>query len=138
MPTDLPCSTPLSDAVEAGVFGITASGAIHPDREEVQALTEEHAHEKIALLRDLSHLEWCQRHSVDPSTDRPLKARQQARVEQQVRRAIEDLVDHYESCVAVYAEAFGDEAASKLDTCVRRFVESHRSEETPHVQRFLF
>lgn len=67
---DVPVATPLPQAVEAGVFGMTEDGPIDPDDVEIRAMTTEHAKELAWILRDLQAIEDAARTGEDPRTGR--------------------------------------------------------------------
>lgn len=136
LPDDLPCPAPLPGVVEAGVFGVAEDG--HPDQEEIRSLTEEHAHEMVAVLVDLAYLEWCRDYGLDPSTGKSPRPNVGENLGQRLHREIDEYSDRYEACIAAYADAFGLEASETLDASVRRFVAANFSKEAPAVQRRLF
>jgi len=128
-PTTLPAASealgpplfpPLATAIEGGVFGITEAGPIEPDEEDVASLTLEHANEMIALLADRSAVEAGLRTGCDPRTGKlPRTPESRSRLEQRLQTERVRLQEAYADALAVYAEAFGDDAATALDAWVR-------------------
>lgn len=118
---DLPSAMPLRAAVDAGIFGLTDDGPVDPDREEVEAITQEHAHEMIILQCDLHAATDAVRTGCDPCTGRtPRTPESQAKLARTMESEAKRLTAAYSDAVAAYAEAFGDEAAARLDAWVRR------------------
>jgi hypothetical protein len=116
-----PVFAPLAAAIESGVFGITEAGPIEPDDEDVASLTAEHANEMIALLADLAAVENGLRTGRDPRTGKlPRTPETRTRLAGRLRTEHTRLQEAYADALAVYAEAFGDEAAAALDVWVRR------------------
>ena len=135
---DLPCPAPLEGAIEAGLFGFTGAEPHRPDPEEIRSLTEEHACQMLSLLADVKHLEWCGQHTLNPDTVKPPKPDQ--RVNTRLRIVFERaaFTQQYESCLTVYVDAFGSDAAESLDAAVRRFVDGQLTKEAGPVQQQLF
>ncbi len=138
LPSDLPCPPPLEEAVLAGVFGFTEAEPHRPNLDEIRSLTEEHACQMLSLLADLMHLEWCSQHTLNPDTEKPPKPDQRANTLLRIDSELASFIQQYESCLAVYADAFGSEAASDLDATVRKFVDGQPIKEAVPVQRQLF
>ena len=138
LPSDLPCPSPLDEAVTAGVFGFTDAEPHRPNPDEIQSLTEEHACHMLSLLSDLKHLEWCNQHTLNPDTEKPPKPEQRANTRLRIESELATFIQQYESCLAVYADAFGGEAAAALDAAIRRFVDGPLAKEAVPVQRQLF
>ena len=115
-----PVFPPLAAAVENGVFGITEAGPIEPDDNDVQSLTFEHANEMVALLADLTAVENGERTGCDPRTGKlPRTPATRTRLAERLRTERMRLRQAYADALAVYAEAFGDDAAAALDIWVR-------------------
>jgi hypothetical protein len=123
-----PLFPPLAVAVECGVFGVTESGPIEPDEEEVASLTAEHASEMMGLLADLAAVEDGQRTGRDPRTGKlPRTPQTRTRLAQRLQTECVRLQETYADALAVYAEAFGDAAANALDAWIRNAVAPSRS-----------
>lgn len=120
------------------MFGVREAGGLAPEEEEVRALTEEHAWEMAGLLADLTHLAWCRKHRLDPSTGKPPKPHREKRLSERLQCEINEFSESYEGCLAAYADAFGVEASELLDAAVRRFVAASSPNEIPTIQRQLF
>ncbi len=138
LPVDLPCPPPLKEAVAAGVFGFTDTDPHCPDSDEIRSLTEEHAYQMLSLLADVKHLEWCGQNMLNPYTEKPPKPDQRAKTLLRIESERTAFTQQYESCLAVYANAFGSDAAESLDAAVRRFVDGPLTKEAVPVQRQLF
>lgn len=137
-----PTATPLAAAVTHGVFGWTTEGPLEPDSEDVLAITTEHSFELRALLIDLQVVQDAVRTGCDPRngrTPRNAEAAEQlrGRCESDERR----LKQAYSDAIAVYAEAFGQDAADDLDRWVRARVtdsgEALNSYEPTHPWHYL-
>ncbi len=116
-----PLFPPLPDAVECGVFGVTEAGPIEPDEEDVASLTTEHANEMMGLLADLAAVEDGLRTGRDPRTGKlPRTPETRARLAERLRTERVRLQEAYADALAVYAEAFGDDAAAALNAWVHR------------------
>lgn len=124
-----PVCPPLPLAVEHGVFGRTEAGPIEPDEEEVASLTSEHANEMMSLLTDLAAVEDGLRTGRDPRSGKlPRTPETRRRLAERLPAEQTRLREAYADALAVYAEAFGDEAAAALDAWVRREAASTISE----------
>ncbi len=118
-----PLAAPLPAAVAAGVFGLTTKGPVVPDADAIAEMTAEHAHEMIVLLADCEAVADAIRTGHDPRTGRtPRTPEAQARLADHLVSEERRLRESYADAVAVYAEAFGDDAASALDHWVRKVV----------------
>jgi hypothetical protein len=118
-----PAARALSQAVAAGVFGMTSAGAVVPNDEDLAVITAEHANEMIVLLADIHAVVDATRTGHDPRTGRtPKTPEAQARLVEYLAKESQRLTHAYADAVAVYAEAFGDEAAAALDAWVNRVV----------------
>ncbi len=118
-----PAARARFDAVAAGVFGMTPDGPVIPDDEDLAAITAEHASEMIVLLADIHAVPDATRTGHDPRTGRvPKTPEAQARLVEYLAKESQRLTGAYADAVAVYAEAFGDEAAATLDAWVNRVV----------------
>lgn len=118
---DLPIPKPLREAVSAGVFGLPADGPIEPDEEQVTAITEEHANELMALQGDIAIVEDSIRDSRNPRTGRvPNDQDAKHRLAQQLQEDERRLKTAYADAIAVYADAFGQNAATALDEWARK------------------
>lgn len=129
----LPIPAPLPTAIEAGVFGLDLDGPIVPDREQIEALTCEHANEMIILLADSQVLEDAIRLEYDPATGRTPstpEAKQSllAKLDNEWKR----LLQAYDDAVGSYADGFGDSAAKALDEWVRRTVADGDQKKEPY------
>ena len=133
-----PLFPPLPGAVECGVFGVTEAGPIEPDEEDVASLTTEHANEMMGLLLDLAAVEDSLRTGRDPRTNKlPRTPETRARLAERLRAERSRLQDAYADALAVYTEAFGDEAAAPLDGWVRREVANTVSKLTTCAGRLI-
>jgi hypothetical protein len=116
-----PLFPPLAAAIECGVFGVTETGPIEPNEEDVASLTVEHSNEMIALLADLAAVEDGLRTGRNPRTGKlPRTPETRARLAPRLQTERARLQEAYADAFAVYAEAFGEEAAAALDVWVRR------------------
>lgn len=137
-----PTATPLPDAVAHGIFGWTTEGPIVPDKEEVFAITTEHSLELRGLLLDLQAVQDATRTGCDPRTG---QAARNAEAAEQLRERCESdewrLKQGYSDAIAVFAEAFGQDAADELDRWVRARVagsgEALNSYEPTHPWHYL-
>lgn len=130
----LPTPRPLQTAVDAGVFGWDDAGPYSPTAEHVRSVTEEHAREMLSVLADLGWLERCAGERFDPQTGAvPRGSRGTDRINS-LPNKINRFRQFYDDLLAVYEEAFGDQAAGDLD----RFVRSHIGIEQKPEQRMLF
>lgn len=117
----LPIPLPLPEAVTAAVFGQTVEGPVSPDAEEVAAITEEHANELVGLLGEIATVEDCLRDGRSPTTGKlPKHAEAKARLSDELGAELSRLKSSYADAIAVYAEAFGEEAALALDEWARK------------------
>lgn len=99
----MPVPVPLPEAVEKGQFGMEDEQTpVEPTEDEVFALTEHHSQRLIELLEQLEAIE-----------DRLAEATGQARtlVLQEKERAL----CAYQGAIALYAEDFGQAAATRLE-----------------------
>lgn len=118
-----PLATPLPGAVTSGVFGMTTEGPVMPDADVIAEITAEHAHEMIVLLADGEAIADAIRTGQHPRTGRtPRTPEARARMVEHLAAEERRLRESYADAVAVYAEAFGDDAANALDAWVRRVV----------------
>lgn len=116
--------SPLREAVQAGIFGVCRDGSLSPSRDEIAAMTEEHARESLSTLCDLRHLRRCLRRKLNPHTRRPVQVRDVwERIEASMQQGVTNLEQHYAACLDAYASAFGIPACDTLDTCVRELLE---------------
>jgi hypothetical protein len=105
----------------------------------VAAITEKHAGEMVALLTDVAYLERCPTLGIAPETGRRSRSdERQARLMARLATAIAESRGKYESCVDLYDEAFGDEAARQLDEWVRAACRASSLAEAPLAQCHLF
>ncbi len=115
------------------------SGPIVPDADDVASITDEHAREMLALLTDIGYLERCQAIGVAPESGRrPRTVEQRERLAARLTRELADTRGTYESCVDLYDEAFGAEAARQFDQWVRISCQAVDSSESPKRQVTLF
>jgi hypothetical protein len=135
----LPCPKPLTDAVDAGVFGFDEEGAVLPSEEGVRSLTMEHACELASTLLDLRHTERCAALGVNPTSGKsPRGGEGREALRERLRREASRLKAHYEDLLAAYGEGFGSEAASELDRFVRSNCAENSLESSPSTQQKLF
>jgi hypothetical protein len=137
--TSLPCPTPLTEVVDAGVFGFDLDGPLCPDATQVRAMTEEQAAELIVLLLDIDYLDWCQRSEVDPATGlRPKKRQRREELPSKLEHALQQAQRKYQDCLAAYADAFGTRATEALDQYVRSVAHELIRQRDDSVQQQLF
>ena len=122
----------------AGVFGFTDSEPHCPNTDEIRSLTEEHACQMLSLLADVKHLKWCGQHTLNPDTEKPPKPDQRDKIKHRIESELASFTQQYESCLTVYADAFGSDAAESLDAAVRGFFDGQLTKEAAPVQRQLF
>jgi len=115
----LPLAVPLPSAIEAGVFGWAIDGAHEPDREQVRALTEEHASEMVAILAGIQWLLRCQEAGCDPRSGRPPRTARGREALAAINKEITGLTKRYQGLLDAYSEGFGDAAAEALDAYLR-------------------
>jgi len=121
--TDVPVAPPLASAIEHGVFGATTAGPIEPDEDEIQAITAEQARELMSLLADLQSVEDALRTGEDPRTGKvPKTPETQTKLREYLEREAPRLATAYGDSLAAYTNAFGDDAARRLDFWVRKTV----------------
>lgn len=119
----VPLAKPLPSAIEQGVFGTTTDGSIVPDEEAVQAITMEQATELTALLADLQTVDDAIRTGEDPRTGRvPRTPEGQSKLREYLERESPRFKVAYAETLGAYADAFGGEAAERLDLWVRKTV----------------
>jgi len=104
----LPVPKPLPEAVKRGHFGIDEQQRpIHPDADEVRAITENHAEKIVDLMGGLREIEtWL---SNSQCSDRA-----------RLYREREDVLGKVQLAIAKYAEDFGPEAGERLEAYARR------------------
>lgn len=119
----VPVAPPLKQAIEEGVFGVTETGPIEPDDEQIQFICIEQAQELVSLLADLQTVEDGLRTGEDPRTGKmPRTPKAAERLHQYLESEIPRLTAAYGDVLASYSNAFGDEAGSRLDLWVRKVV----------------
>ena len=119
----VPIAPPLQEALEAGVFGVTTTGFMDLDDDEIRALTVEHAREMMALLAELQSVEDGLRTGEDPRTGKVAKTPESAeRLRDYLEREAPRLAAAYSDARAAFAGGFGSDAASVLDLWVRKAV----------------
>jgi len=119
----LPIPTPLREAVDQGVFGVTEDGAFQPDEDDVRSITEEHARELIAILAEAQGIEDALRAGQDPRTGRSPKTEEAARkLTEFLEREDKRLKTAYGNALAAYVQGFGEQATALLDLWVRKNV----------------
>lgn len=117
----LPIPAPLREAVVAGVFGQTIDGPIDRDGDEVTAMTEEHANELVGLLGEVAIVEDSIREGRNPRTGKLTKDQDaKDRLACELGTEAGRLKTAYADAIAVYAEAFGEDAATALDEWARK------------------
>ncbi|HWL93126.1 MAG TPA: hypothetical protein VNT79_06300 [Phycisphaerae bacterium] len=118
---DVPIASPLSAAIEHGVFGLTTEGAYAPNEEDVRAITVEQATELMATLVELQSVEDALRTGEDPRTGKvPRTDNARLKLREYLEREAPLLATAYGDVLAAFANGFGDEAARALDLWVRR------------------
>lgn len=111
---------PLPAAVEAGMFGFSVAGPIEPDPACIVEITEEHANQLLGLLGEIDLVTQSIRDGCSPGTGRvPRTPENLARLRESLRRDEQLLKQTYAEAIAVYEEAFGQNAARMLDEWVR-------------------
>lgn len=119
----VPLALPLRAAIEQGIFGVTTEGPIEPDEDEVRAITSEQATELTALLADLQSVEDALRTGEDPRTGKvPRTPEAQQRLRTYLEQESPRLSRAYSDALSAYTDAFGEEAATRLDLWVRKMV----------------
>ncbi len=119
----VPIAQPLTEALQAGVFGITSQETIELDDEEIRAITQEHAREMMSLLAELQSVEDGLRSGEDPRTGKVPKTTESAgRLRQYLEREAPRLATAYGEARDAFAVGFGVDAAHALDLWVRKAV----------------
>jgi hypothetical protein len=137
--TSLPCPTPLTEAVDAGVFGFDLDGPLRPDAAQVRAITEEQAAELVFLSLDIDYLSWCQHSEVDPATGHiPKKRQRREELPCKLEHALQQAQRKYQDCLAAYGDAFGTNASDELDQYVRSVAHELIRQRDDSVQQQLF
>lgn len=99
------------------------AGRVQPEDttpEAVAALHAEHAREMLAVLRRLDRVREAASHGVDAETGkRPRTPATQSRLAERHREEPARLTHAYQVLLDVYAEAFGDVAATAFDHNLR-------------------
>jgi hypothetical protein len=137
--SDLPSPKPLTDAVDAGVFGFDEEGVFLPSEEGVRSLTMEHACELASTLLDLQHTERCAALGVNPTSGKePRGGEGRQALRERLFREASRLKAHYEDLLAAYTEGFGSEAASALDRFIKENCAENPLDPPPQKQQDLF
>lgn len=107
--------SPRQDAVDAGVFG-----AEELDDDSIRGIHHEHALELLSILADLDAIAQARLDGTDPRTGRsPRGAAARERLTRFFDEEPPRLQSHFESLIAVYADAFGERAAEQFEAHVR-------------------
>lgn len=115
--------TPLSEAIEQGAFGMTDSGPMEPTQEEIEAITEEHARELIAILADTQAVDDSIRTGEDPRSGKlPTTDETREKLREFLAKEEPRLKNTYHSALSSYRDAFGEQGARALDLWVRKIV----------------
>lgn len=112
-PATLPVPTPLPEAIGKGNFGEDEHGPIRPSREEVRAITENHAERLIEVLSSLKDIE--AKLSGNKTGDRKALILEK-----------DKWLSAYQGGIALYQEDFGEIAANRLDAYVRHELSKRR------------
>jgi len=116
----LPSFKPLRSAIDAGIFGITATGPMEPDEHEIAALVQEHSNELAGLLIEIDALTDAVRTGVDPRTGRMPRTPEAAeKATTRWRQELEQAKVSYANMLAAVEEGFGLEAGRELDHWIR-------------------
>ena len=98
---------PLQQALTAGLLGDE-----EPTTEHIEALHLEHANELLGILDSLDALQHAKETCTNPRTgNRPRTTAGQERLDEQFEREPIELRQRFEDLLAVYADAFGSDAA---------------------------
>lgn len=98
----MPVPQPLPAAISNGHFGTDEHGPIRPTPPEVRAITENHAERLLDLLDGLAEVE-------------NFLANSQCSDRSRLYHERDRLVSSYKRAIAMYAEDFGEQAASRLN-----------------------
>jgi hypothetical protein len=108
--------TPLTEAVEAGVFGYEED----PTSEQIESIHIERANELLAILDNVASCESAKVTGVSPSTGkRPRTAATQRRLAEQLEQEPARLHAKFTDLFEAYAEGFGEQAAKQFENWVR-------------------
>ena len=119
----VPVAPPLPSAIDQCVFGATTEGPHVPDEDEIHAITVDQAVELTTLLADLQSVEDALRTDEDPRTGKiPKTSETRVKLREYLEGEAPRLKSAYADTLGAYADAFGAEAAERIDLWVRKTV----------------